>query len=82
MADGVTVSSAVAIGYLIPGVLTGLGFTIGERVFLGGSGEMVKEVNVPDSGALDDANVQVGFAYGTGTSATDLIWNMLEFPGF
>jgi hypothetical protein len=82
IADTFTVVESVAVGYLIPGVLTGLGFSIGDRVFLGANGEMVTEANVPDSGAIDDANVQVGFAYGTGTSATDLVWNMMEFPGF
>jgi hypothetical protein len=80
--DGDTATEGMAIGYYMPGVLSGLGFNIGERVFLGADGQMVTEANVPDSGAYDDANVQVGIAYGTGTSATDLIWNMMDFPGF
>lgn len=80
--NGDTVIESIAVGYYLPGVLSGLGFNIGERVFLGSNGQMVTEANVPDSGAYDDANIQVGIAYGTGTSATDLLWNMMEFPGF
>lgn len=78
---GTTVEDAVAVGTLIPGVLNGLGFGFNERVFLGQNGDLVNESSIPDTGSLDDAIIQIGEAFGTGTTTTDLIWNKQEYPG-
>ncbi len=80
--NGSTVADSVVIGFHIPGVLAGLGFGFNERVFLGTNGELVNEASVPDTAAPDDALVQIGEAFGTGTTTTDLIWNKQEYAGF
>lgn len=80
--NGATVTEAVAIGYRIPGALTGLGFAINERVFLGQNGDLVNEGSVPDTPSIDDSLIQVGEAYGSGASTTDLIWNKQEYAQF
>lgn len=80
--DGATVTDSIAVGYKIPGILSGLGFGFGERVFLGANGELVNEASVPDTPALDDALIQVGEATGIGSTTTDLIWNKQDYAGF
>jgi len=80
--NGDTVVDSVAVGFHIPGVLVSLGFGFNERVFLGSNGELVNEASVPDTVAPDDALIQVGEAFGTGTTTTDLIWNKQEFASF
>ena len=80
--NGATVADSVAVGFHIPGVLTGLGFGFNERVFLGANGELVNEASVPDTLAPDDALIQIGEAFGTGATTTDLIWNKQEYASF
>jgi hypothetical protein len=80
--DGATVTDAVAVGKRIPGVLAGLGFGFNESVYLGQNGDLVNEASVPDTSSLVDALLQIGEAYGVGTTTTDLIWDKQEFSSF
>ena len=80
--SGTTVPESIIVGFHLPGVLASLGFAFNERVFLGSNGELVNEASVPDTASPSDALVQVGEAFGTGTTTTDLIWNKQDYAGF
>jgi len=80
-AYGITLASSnhsdvinVFIGGVGANILTALGFSNNEEVYLGASGTMVDYASVPDTGSPDDALVKLGDADGN-----DLIWNKQFF---